>query len=130
LLPKRSWSNAQLRQAVGLALQQELVTCLGDKVRLTKKGRVEAERLTREHRLWELYLITEADIAPSRVDREADRIEHVLEPEIVAELEAILTGENRSVPESPHDLRPVEPGAAGSDPQQIRRSTADQEAQR
>lgn len=130
LLPKRSWSNAQLRYAVRLALQQELVTCLGDKVRLTKKGRVEAERLTREHRLWELYLITEADIAPSQVDREADRIEHVLEPEIVAELEAILTGENRSVPESPHDLRPVESVAAGSDPQQMRQSNADQEAQR
>ena len=62
LLPKRSWSRSQLRRAIALAAQRELVTCLGDKVRLTKKGRVEAERLTREHRLWELYLITEADI--------------------------------------------------------------------
>ena len=86
------------------AQHDELVTRLGDQVQLTKKGRVEAERRTREHRLWELYLITHADIAPSRVDREADRIEHVLEPEVVAELEAMLTGATPNLPQSPHDL--------------------------
>jgi manganese/zinc/iron transport system permease protein len=104
LLPKRSWSPVELSRAVGLAEADELVTRLGDQVQLTKKGRVEAERRTREHRLWELYLITHADIAPSQVDREADRIEHVLEPEIVAELEALLTGDTRKLPQSPHQL--------------------------
>jgi manganese/zinc/iron transport system permease protein len=106
LLPVRSWSPKQLARAVDLAEQDELVTRLGDQLRLTKKGHVEAQRLTREHRLWELYLITYADIAPSRVDREADRIEHVLEPEVVAELEAMLTSDTREVPQSPHDLGP------------------------
>ncbi len=106
LLPKRSWSQAGLRRAVRLAQQEELVTLLGDQVQLTKKGRVEAERRTREHRLWELYLITHADIAPGRVDREADRIEHVLEPEVVAELESMLTGETQAVPRSPHEMSP------------------------
>ena len=81
-----------------------MITRLGDQLKLTKKGVVEAQRRTREHRLWELYLITHADIAPSRVDREADRIEHVLEPEIVAELEALLTGDTRQIPQSPHQL--------------------------
>jgi manganese/zinc/iron transport system permease protein len=104
LLPKRSWSQTELNRAVGLAEADELVTRLGDQVQLTKKGRVEAVRRTREHRLWELYLITHADIAPSRVDREADRIEHVLEPEVVAELEAMLTDDTRKLPQSPHQL--------------------------
>ena len=104
LLPKRSWSRAELDRAITLAQGEELVTRLGDQVQFTKKGRLEAERRTREHRLWELYLITSADIAPSRVDREADRIEHVLEPEVVAELEAMLTGEKLHVPQSPHEL--------------------------
>ncbi len=104
LLPKRSWSQAELSRAIGLAEADELVTRLGDQVQLTKKGRVEAERRTREHRLWELYLITHADVAPGQVDREADRIEHVLEPAIVAELEALLTGSRRKVPQSPHQL--------------------------
>ena len=118
LLPMRSWSRSRLQKAVLQAQFAEMVVKIGDELRLTKRGQVEAERLTREHRLWELYLITHADVAPGRVDREADRIEHVLEPEMVAELEAILTGESRSLPESPHSLE-SQPGgdrdaAAGS----------------
>ena len=45
---------------------------------LTAQGMTEAARLVRQHRLWELYLITHAEIAPSHVDRDADAIEHVL----------------------------------------------------
>ena len=40
--------------------------------------------------LWEMYLITHADIAPSHVDHSADMIEHVLGGELVAKLEAEL----------------------------------------
>lgn len=104
LLPMRSWSAGVLRNSIGQAQLGEMVTRIGDQLRLTKKGQLEAERLTREHRLWELYLITHADVAPSRVDREADRIEHVLEADVVAELEAMLTVDSRSVPESPHQV--------------------------
>lgn len=104
LLPKRSWSRTGLGRAIRRAQHDELITHLGDQVQLTKKGRIEAERYTREHRLWELYLITHADIAPSQVDHEADRIEHVLEPDVVAELESMLTDDARQVPESPHQL--------------------------
>jgi manganese/zinc/iron transport system permease protein len=54
--------------------------------------------------LWELYLIHHADIAPQRVDRDADAIEHVLEPETVAELESLLNAElgERRMPNDPH----------------------------
>ena len=104
LLPERSWSRTSLNRAIERARREELVTRLGDRVGLTRKGLVEATRLTREHRLWELYLITHAEIAPSRVDREADRIEHVLEPDVVAELEAMLNRESSAIPESPHRL--------------------------
>ena len=64
----------------------------------------EAIRLTRQHRLWELYLMTHADIAASRVDREADAIEHVLEPEVIIELEALLDKNYPQLPRSPHLL--------------------------
>jgi manganese/zinc/iron transport system permease protein len=104
LLPKRSWNQRQLHATIRRGQREELVTRIADRVRLTRKGQLEAERLTREHRLWELYLITHADVAPSRVDREADRIEHVLEPEVVAELESMLTGSTRAIPESPHQV--------------------------
>jgi manganese/zinc/iron transport system permease protein len=64
--------------------------------------------VARNHRLWELYLVTHADIAPSHVDRDADAIEHVLEPRVVEELEALLGQEQppTAVPPSPHEIRP------------------------
>jgi manganese/zinc/iron transport system permease protein len=67
----------------------------------------EAARVVRQHRLWELYLITHAEIAPSHVDRDADAIEHVLGAEMVGKLEALLTDPARptSMPQSPHSLQ-------------------------
>jgi len=103
LLAQRSWSPRQLSAAIDRARRAELVDWT-DPIRLTRRGQVEATRLTRQHRLWELYLITHADIAPSRVDRDADAIEHVLEPELIAELEALLAHDRPAVPHSPHAL--------------------------
>ena len=105
-----SWSASRLSRAVRRASRHRLVVRNGDAVQLTQHGLNEAARLTRQHRLWELYLITYADIAPSRVDRDADAIEHVLEPELVAELEALLEREGLDVPQSPHALSSREQG--------------------
>lgn len=104
LLAKRSWSMNRLSRAVRRAQRDGLVASVGDQLQLTRKGANEAARLTRQHRLWELYLVHYAEIAPSRVDREADAIEHVLEPEVVDRLEALLDRERSPVPASPHDL--------------------------
>lgn len=114
LLPRRSWSQSILKREIRRAQRDELVEWIGSKIRLTRKGSVEARRLTRQHRLWELYLITHADIAPSRVDRDADDIEHVLEPEIVAELELLLEREQISLPDSPHALNGDSPELAAT----------------
>ena len=105
LLRKRSWPRRELMSAIRRASWAELATQLDDEISLTKKGRLEAKRLTREHRLWELYLINYAETALSRVDRQADHIEHVLEPAVVEELEAMLDQSNiTDVPKSPHKL--------------------------
>ena len=104
LLGKRSWNMGRLRREVQRAQRMGLVSNGPDQVWLTARGMAEAERLTRQHRLWELYLITHADIAPSRVDRDADAIEHVLEPALVAELEQLLERTHVEVPASPHQL--------------------------
>jgi len=105
LLPKRSWSRLRLLREIRRSQRDEYIECVGDEIRLTRRGHVEAARLTRQHRLWELYLITHAEIAPGRVDRDADAIEHVLEPEVVAELEELLERQHPTIPESPHDLK-------------------------
>ena len=105
MLDQRSWSKGSLRRTLDAARRDGLVTEWQGNFQLTKKGMIEAERLTREHRLWELYLITHADVAPARVDRQADRIEHVLEPETVTELRAMLDAEDALLPPNPHQMR-------------------------
>ena len=114
LLPKRSWSPKQLRRTISRAQRAELVQCQGDRLILTQRGLDEATRLTREHRLWELYLMTHADIAPGQVDRDADAIEHVLAPEVIAELERLLKRAPESVPSSPHALSATASDTAAS----------------
>ncbi len=106
LLAARSWSAARLRRTLRRAERGGLVERGGRGFRLTAAGEVEAARMVRTHRLWELYLIRHADIAPSHVDRDADQIEHVLGSDLVAELEAVLDAAPRAaaVPSSPHAM--------------------------
>lgn len=74
----------------------------GQGVALTEAGARDAQRVTRNHRLWERYLVTHADVAASHVDWSADLIEHVLSPELVAQLERKLAESDAEVPRSVH----------------------------
>lgn len=106
LIRARSWTPAQLRRHLHAARREGAVESPdGSEWRLTDAGRSEAARVIRNHRLWEMYLISHADIAPSHVDRDADAIEHVLSDEMVQKLEGMLIdGEVRDefVPPNPH----------------------------
>ncbi|MEX0586158.1 MAG: iron chelate uptake ABC transporter family permease subunit [Pirellulales bacterium] len=107
LMAKRSWSAGELARLIRRAERESLVVALPDgSLRLTARGAADARRLVHEHRLWELYLITHADVAPSRVDREADTIEHILGPEMIAELETLLAeaAGRPALPGSPHPM--------------------------
>jgi manganese/zinc/iron transport system permease protein len=103
LLRQRSWSAGRLRHLVRRAQRGGLVTQAGDALTLTPAGQQAAWRVTRNHRLWELYLITHADIAPSHVDRDADEVEHVLPPELIGRLESLLSDQYPGL-SSPHRL--------------------------
>jgi manganese/zinc/iron transport system permease protein len=105
LLEMRSWSEGTLRKEVAMARKKGLLRAENgrtERVELTETGWNAAAQVVRQHRLWETYLIEYADIAPSHVDRDADAIEHVLSPELVAELESLLAA--RPLLESPHQL--------------------------
>ncbi len=109
LLSKRSWSPKQLRRLIQRSTKSGDVTShpsTENEIRLTSQGLREGARLVRNHRLWEIYLITHADIAPSHVDRDADQIEHVLDSDLIERLEQLLDthGAAKSVPASPHEL--------------------------
>ena len=114
LLDARSWSAKRLNRLINAAVRDGLIERLGAERRwwFTKPGLAQAQRVVRNHRLWEMYLITHADIAPSHVDRDADLIEHVLGERMVAKLEDLLRNQTAitapgtpgAVPPSPHAI--------------------------
>ncbi len=67
----------------------------------TDAGLARGARVGRNHRLWEQYLVSYADIAPSHVDWSVDQVEHVLSDELVAELEASLAARGVAIPSPP-----------------------------
>jgi manganese/zinc/iron transport system permease protein len=68
---------------------------------LTEAGLVESLRLTRLHRLWELYLTRKLELAPDHVHDDAEEMEHILTPELEEQLAAVLEGPE----EDPHARR-------------------------
>lgn len=102
LLLKRAWSRPVLARVVRRSLRcQDVLASDRGHYSLSSSGRGQAQRLLRNHRLWETYLIRYADIAPSHVDRDADEIEHLLSAELIRELDAALEAQ-AATPPSPH----------------------------
>jgi manganese/zinc/iron transport system permease protein len=54
---------------------------------LTEKGLAESRQVVRRHRLWELYLNQRLLLAADHVHNDAEAIEHILTPEVEAQLE-------------------------------------------
>lgn len=107
----RSWNAGKLRGEIRRAESQGLAWRDDQgRLRLTPAGYRAAVQVTYDHRLWELFLTHHADIAPSQVDRGADAIEHVLDADMIAELEALLP-EGKRVRPVPPSLHPTQ--AAG-----------------
>jgi manganese/zinc/iron transport system permease protein len=77
-----------------------LITITNGKVSLTTAGRAAGARISRNHRLWEEYLIQYADIAPTHVDWSVDQVEHVLSEDLIAKLESALIARGVAIP--PH----------------------------
>lgn len=108
---RRTWSDRQLRDYIRRAYNEGLVEApnKADSILLTETGLVEAKQVTRNHRLWEIYLIEYADVATSRVDRDADMVEHILGDKMVTRLENKLQAYRIAgslVPQSPHPIHP------------------------
>lgn len=106
LVTRHGWRPSAAAIELRAAARAGLVTKTGDeRWRLTSAGERMAAQVVRNHRLWELYLIHHAAVAPSHVDRDADRIEHILDPGMIAELEALLDKQDAGTPPpSPHRL--------------------------
>ncbi len=104
LLAHRSWTPRQFNRFLTRARAEDHIESMtSEAIGLSESGFGEAARITRNHRLWELYLIRHADVAPSHVDRDADMVEHILGAQLVRQLEAEL-GPEAELPQSPHTI--------------------------
>lgn len=104
----RQMPPAQLAQTLHALERRELVEEReAGKFALTGEGLEEAKRVTRRHRLWELYLTNKLEIAADHVHDDAEEIEHILTPELEARLLEIL----EQPEQDPH--RAVIPGVSG-----------------
>lgn len=91
LLQYRSMPTAQLARTLNRLIQKALVSePVEGRYALTEFGVRRAARVTRLHRLWELYLTRKLEIAPDHVHDDAEEIEHILTPELERRLEALL----------------------------------------
>lgn len=95
LLHARSWHQGDLLGRLRGAASRGDVAEVPNGWRLTEQGLQTAAGIVRTHRLWEIYLVEQASVAADHVDRDADEIEHMLKPELIAELDARLQAEGR-----------------------------------
>jgi manganese/zinc/iron transport system permease protein len=68
------------------------VTTTGGTLALTDAGRAAARRVVRAHRLWESFLETHFDLPADHLHEPAERMEHFLDEELQAEIDAELAG--------------------------------------
>jgi manganese/zinc/iron transport system permease protein len=90
LINFRSFQQNQLNRGLNQLLKKGWIVSDQTAYKLTVLGNAEARRVVRLHRLWELYLQQYLHLAPDHVHDDAEAIEHVITPEIEAQLELIL----------------------------------------
>jgi manganese/zinc/iron transport system permease protein len=90
LIRWRFYEEGRLRTLLNRLMRQGYLHRMGSTWRLTEAGKIRAQRVVKIHRLWELYLTTYMHIAADHVHEDAETIEHLLTPELEAQLESIL----------------------------------------
>ncbi len=90
IIRRRKYEKGTLQSILRRLLSQGYVEQTGNLWSLSDAGKNKAQRVVKIHRLWELYLTTYMKIAPDHVHEDAETIEHLLTPELEAELEKQL----------------------------------------
>ena len=94
LMSQRGRDDAETGVEIDALVSHDLARRDNGCIELTETGWTRAQEIVRNHRLWELYLTNAADIASDHVHDDAEKIEHVIGEELVAELERQLKNAN------------------------------------
>lgn len=89
---KRMWSftSRELQAALAALQRQGMLERSGSMYRLSDSGVTEGARVTRLHRLWEVYLSRYLELPEDHVHRDAEDMEHIITPEMEQRLEEQL----------------------------------------
>lgn len=90
MMLRRSIPLADLQSGLSVLVTNNMLLAEGNGFRLSATGLKDGQRITRLHRLWELYLSRYLRIAPDHVHDDAEAIEHIITPEIEEKLLKIL----------------------------------------
>ena len=90
LMGVRGQTARELSRSTRPLVRSGLLERAGDALRLTARGREEAARVVRGHRLWELYLTRRLELPRDHVHRDAEAMEHALTDAALADLERQL----------------------------------------
>ncbi|MCU0447778.1 MAG: metal ABC transporter permease [Microscillaceae bacterium] len=101
LQKKRYMPDNQLLKGIKKLLAQGLIQKNGQAYQLTDHGIREGARITKIHRLWEIFLTKHLHLADDHVHEDAEAIEHLITPELEKELEAHLNYPDTDPHQSP-----------------------------
>lgn len=90
LINRRHFNEITLKKTLRKLVNKEKLIQINGNYTLTARGKEEGQRLSKIHRLWEMYLTTTLNIAPDHVHEDAESIEHIITPELEKRLEEIL----------------------------------------
>jgi ABC-type Mn2+/Zn2+ transport system permease subunit/Mn-dependent DtxR family transcriptional regulator len=90
LSSKLGLSKAKIHSALKEVTKMDLIEKDNGNLVLTNKGKALAKRLVRSHRLWETYLTDKHVVGMENIHQDAEKYEHILSDELLAEIEEEL----------------------------------------
>ncbi|MFZ1635657.1 MAG: iron chelate uptake ABC transporter family permease subunit [Chitinophagales bacterium] len=90
IVEEREMKNREFKQGFSMLLRNDYVVKHVNGFLLTEAGQAEGKRITRIHRLWEMYLTQQLQIQGDHVHDDAEGIEHIITPEIEQKLIMLL----------------------------------------
>ncbi|NNC85403.1 MAG: hypothetical protein HKN75_04920 [Bacteroidia bacterium] len=90
MMLRRSIPLPELQGGIKALVAKNMLIVDGKGYKLSEAGLKDGQRITRLHRLWELYLSKYLRIEPDHVHDDAEAIEHIITPEIEQKLLDIL----------------------------------------